>query len=114
MPTHDIDVRRIAWVGATFGAVVVVVVITVILLLKAWGLPARTDRVRLPYQPGVPGPAFQSAPQLDLAQERAAKQRVLENGARIDEHTARIPIATAMDLLANPPATAASAAEARP
>jgi len=114
MPTHDIAARRIAWVGAEIVAVVVLVVIAVFLLLHAWQMPARTDRVRLPYRPQIAGPVLQSAPQLDLARERAEKRRLLDSTGWIDAQrgTARIPIATAMELLAKPPAAAASQPEA--
>jgi hypothetical protein len=114
MPTHDIAAGRIAWVGAAIGAVVVLVVIGVFLLLHAWQMPARTDRVGMAGQPLVAGPALQSAPQLDLARERAEKQRMLDGQQPVDAHSgaAPIPVAKAMELLAQRSAASASQPEA--
>jgi hypothetical protein len=115
MPTHDIDGRRIAIVGGSIALVVALVVVVVFLLLHAWQMPARTDRVRLPYQALLPVPALQAAPQLDLAAYRAEKQRILDGSAWVDaqQGIARIPIASAMQLLAQEPQRAASAPEAQ-
>lgn len=116
MPIHDIAAGRIAIVGGAIAATVAAVVIAVFLLLNAWGMPAPTDRVRLPPPSSVETPALQSAPQLDLAQYRAEKQRVLESGAWVDAKRgiARIPIATAMDLLAQQAAAPGSKADGQP
>ena len=114
MPTHDIAASRIAWVGAAIGAVVVLVVIGVFLLLHAWQMPARTDRVGLPYRQQLAGPVLQSAPQFDLARYRAEKQRVLDGQQPVDPHSgaAPIPVAKAMELLAQRSAAGASRPEA--
>ena len=115
MPTHDIDARRIAMVGGSIALVVALVVVVVFLLLRIWQMPARTDRVRLPYEALRPVPALQSAPQLDLAAYRAEKQRLLDGSAWVDAHQgiARIPIASAMQLLAQRSQAPAPAPEAQ-
>lgn len=115
MPTHDIDARRIAIAGGSIALVVALVVVVVFLLLRVWQMPARTDRVRLPYQMLPPVPALQSAPQLDLAAYRDEKQRILDGSAWVDaqQGIARIPIAAAMQLLAQRPQAPASAPEAK-
>jgi len=106
MPTHDIDARRIGLVGGSIALVVVLVVAVVFGLLKAWHMPARTDRVRPPYQMLIETPPLQSAPQLDLARYRAEKRHLLDSSAWIDAQRGivRIPIATAMQVLAAAPA----------
>ena len=113
MPTHDVNARGIVIGGGAIASAVVLVVIVVFLLLHVLGMPPDTDRTRLPGRVNVPEPRLQSAPQLDIAQYRAEKQRLLESGAWLDanHHHARIPIATAMDLLARASAGAASQPE---
>jgi hypothetical protein len=74
MPAHDVNVRAIACAGLAIGVTVTAVVAAVFLLLAHWDLPARVDRVRLPYELVIDGPALQSAPQSDLAQYRAHKR----------------------------------------
>ena len=112
----DIAVRPIAWVGATIAAVVALVVALVFVLLHAWKLRPDADRVHLPQAVLVPGPAVQSAPQLDLAAYRKEKQRILESAAWVDAQRgiARIPVADAMALLAASAASAARGGEGRP
>jgi hypothetical protein len=91
-------------------------VVAVFLLLHLLGMPPDTDRTRFPARLDVAAPTLQSAPQLDIARYRAEKRRVLEAGAWLDpDHQhARIPIATAMDLLAQANAPAASQPERQP
>jgi hypothetical protein len=114
MPTHDIDVRRIVIGGSAIALAVALVIASVFLLLHLWDMPARTDRTRLPGRVTIAGPTLQSAPQPDLARYRAEKQHLLDSGAWLDAGHARIPIAAAMALLAQPPAAPASGPERRP
>ena len=115
MPTHDVDGRRIALSGAAIAATVALTIVAVFLLMRLWDMPARTDRARSAHV-AIAGPALQSAPQLDLAQYRAEKQRLLAGGAWVDAQRtkARIPIASAMALLAQGSAPAASQPERQP
>jgi hypothetical protein len=116
MPTHDVNVRRIVIGGSSIALAVALVVVVVFLLLHLLGMPPDTDRTRFPARVDVAGPTLQSAPQLDIARYRAGKRRVLEAGAWLDpgHQHARIPIATAMDLLARANAPAASQPERQP
>jgi hypothetical protein len=114
MPAHDIDARRITIVGASLLLVVVLAVLAVFALLRHEDMPPGEDRVGVPYNLAMPSPALQSAPQIDLPRYRAEKQRILDGSGWVSgEHgVVRIPIATAMALLAHEPASAASAARA--
>lgn len=107
----DVAARPIAWTALAIAVTVATVIGSVRLLLHAWDTPAGASRVALPDPVAVPGPLLQSAPQLDLAQYRAEKQRLLDSAAWVDpaRGIARIPIADAMALLA---ASAASAPRA--
>jgi hypothetical protein len=98
----ELAARPIAWVGAAIGGTVILVVCGVFLLLHLWDVPPDTQRVRMPYRVEIPPPTLQSAPQLDLAQYRAEKQRILDTAAWVDQAhgIARIPIADAMAMLA--------------
>jgi hypothetical protein len=115
MPTHDVDGRRIAFSGAAIAGTVVLVVLAVFLLMRLWDMPARTDRARSAHV-AIAGPTLQGAPQLDLAQYRAEKQRLLAGGAWADAQRtkARIPIAAAMALLAQRSASAPASAASQP
>lgn len=108
MPS-DVAARPIAWTGAVIFATVLAGVGAVFLLLHFWNVPPDANRVHLPDPVAVPGPALQSAPQLDLQHYRNEKKRQLETAAWVDppHGIARIPIADAMAMLA---ASAASAA----
>ena len=110
MSAPDVDVRGVAWSGFAIAAAIVVVIGAVFALLHLWRLPAGADPVRLPYDLVVDGPALQSAPQADLAAERAAKARTLATSGWVDagRGIVRIPIATAMRLLAEQGDAAAS------
>ena len=114
MPRHDVDVRAVAWTGFAIGVTILVVVGAVFLLLRLWDVSAGADRVRLPYAIVVDGPTLQSAPQPDLRAERAAKARILTTGAWVDgaHGIARIPIATAMRVLASQSGASAAAGAA--
>ncbi|HKB55581.1 MAG TPA: hypothetical protein VKD22_16405 [Ramlibacter sp.] len=116
MPTHDVDTRRIVIGGSAIALAIALVIVAVFLLLRLWGMPPDTDRVRLPGRVRIEGPALQSAPQLDLARYRAEKQRLLDSGAWLDasHQHARMPIAAAMGLLARVPAAGASHPERQP
>jgi hypothetical protein len=111
MPS-ELAVRPIAWVGAAIGGTVILVACGVLLLLHLWNTPPDAQRARLPSTVGIPGPTLQPAPQLDLAQYRAEKQRILDSAAWIDQKRgiARIPIADAMAMLAASAAHGKSAA----
>jgi hypothetical protein len=112
----DIAARPIVWAGVAIGATVAIVVGAVFLLLVAWDAPPDTSRVPMPYVAEVPGPALESAPQPDLAQYRAEKQRILASAAWLDAQRgiARIPVADAMAWLAASAASAPRPPEGRP
>jgi hypothetical protein len=101
MPAPDIDVRAVAWTGGAIAATIFAVIGAVVLLLHVWQVSPGADRVRLPYDLVIEGPALQSAPQPGLAAERASKARVLTTSAWVDDAhgIVRIPVATAMRLL---------------
>ena len=107
----DIAPRPIAWAGAVIGATVMAGVGVVFLLLRLWDTPPDTSRAQAPVSVEIPGPTLQSAPQVDLQQYRADKQRQLHSAAWVDapHGVARIPIADAMALLVASAARAASA-----
>jgi hypothetical protein len=115
MPTHDVDGRRIAFAGAGIAVSVALAIVAVFLLMRLWDMPARTDRARSAHV-AIAAPALQDAPQLDLAQYRAEKQRLLAGGAWADAQrtNARIPIAAAMALLAQRSASAPASAASQP
>ncbi|MDR6536526.1 hypothetical protein [Variovorax soli] len=116
MPAHDVHARGIAWSGAAIALGVVLAVGAVFLLLRLWNTPPGADRARPGDPLAVPPPALQSAPQPDLAQYRAQKQQILESSGWVDRERgiARIPIATAMDILVRSRAAATSPAQERP
>jgi hypothetical protein len=116
MPTHDVNARGIVIGGSAIALAVALVVVVVFLLLHLLGMPPDTDRTRFPARVGMPEPTLQTAPQLDIARYRAEKRQVLDSGAWLDagRQHARIPIATAMDLLAQASARAASQPERQP
>ena len=102
MPKPDVDARAVAWTGFSIAAAIVVVVGAVFVLLHVWRTPPGADRLRLPYALVVEGPKLQSAPQPELRDERAAKARLLTTSGWVDgaHGIARIPIATAMRVIA--------------
>lgn len=104
----DVAGRPIAVTGAVILGTVLLVIATVFVLLHVWNTSPSASRVPMPDPVAVPGPALQSAPQLDLKQYRADKQKLLQGAAWVDaaHGVARIPIGDAMALLA---ARAASA-----
>jgi hypothetical protein len=113
MPAPDVKARTIALAGAAIALAVGLAVASVLLLLRHWDMPAGTDRVRLPHPMAIDGATLQSAPQIDLARYRAEKQRLLDSTGWVDaQHgIARIPIADAMEILAQRATTAASGPE---
>ena len=98
----SVHARAIAWTGLAIAIVVAVVVASVFLLLRLWDTPPGADRSRMPQTVLVPGPGLQSAPQLDLAQYRAEKRKLMDSAGWVDAQRgiARIPVADAMALLA--------------
>jgi hypothetical protein len=114
MPAHDIDARRITVVGGSLLLVVVLAVCAVFALLRHEDMAPGEDRVDLPYTLTMPAPGLQSAPQIDLPRYRAEKQRILDGSGWVngERDVVRIPITTAMALLAHEPVPAASAAQA--
>jgi len=102
MPGRDVDVRAVAWTGLAIAAAIALVIGSVFVLLHVWRVPPGADRLRLPYAVVIAGPALQSAPQPELDGERAAKARLLTTSAWLDgaHGVVRIPIATAMRVLA--------------
>ncbi|VTU33546.1 hypothetical protein H4CHR_03236 [Variovorax sp. PBS-H4] len=116
MPAHDVHARTILWSGMAIALGVVLAVTAVFVLLRLWNTPPGADSARLDYHATVPQPQLQSAPQPDLARYRAQKRQILESSGWVDrDHgVARIPIATAMDLLANPPTASSSRPQVQP
>jgi hypothetical protein len=109
MATPDVHVRSVVVAAALLAATVLAAVLSVALLLRHWGVPLDVDPVRLP----MTGPLPQSAPQFDMQRYRAEKQRLLATTEWIagEPGRVRIPIGSAMALMAE---DAASAPGARP
>ena len=101
MPTGDVDVRAVAWIGLAIATTLAVVICAVFLLLHVWRVAPGADRLRLPYTIVIDGPALQSAPQPELGAERAAQARLLRTSGWVDDAhgIVRIPIAAAMRVL---------------
>jgi hypothetical protein len=116
MPNRDVHPRPIAYAGLAIAATVAAVIAAVFLLLHLWQLPPAADRARLPYRSEIEGAALQSAPQSDLARYGAEKRKLLDSSEWVDasQGIVRIPIADAMDLLAQAATRPASASEVRP
>jgi hypothetical protein len=112
MPAHDVNARAIGWSAAAIAVTIVVCVAAVFALLHFWRVPPGADRGRPAVPLRIPGPVLQPAPQLDLAQYRAEKEQQLHAIGWVDaaHGIAHIPIESAMDLLAQRSAAAASAA----
>jgi hypothetical protein len=110
-PTHDISVRRIALAGGAIGGTVAVVIAAVLFTLHEAGVPAGGERFAPPLGFVVSGPQLQSAPQIDLARYRREKTQELGQTRWVDARhgVARIPIASAMQLLAEGAASAPGA-----
>jgi hypothetical protein len=113
MQAHDVNVRTIVWSGIALASAVVLAVLGAFLLLHAWAMPPDGDRLQGSTGVEAAGAQLQSAPQPELARYRAAKQERLESAGWVDEAggIVHIPIADAMELLAQRAATAASAAK---
>jgi hypothetical protein len=112
MPRHDVSVRGVAVGGTAIGVTVALVIAAVLFTLHEAGVPPGGARLTAPgVRVQVPGPALQSAPQIDLQRYRAEKQRLLDARGWADprHQTARIPIASAMALLADGAASAPGA-----
>lgn len=113
---HDgLATRRIAWAGASIAGTVLGVVAVVLLWTHERPIPPGGDRLAQPYTAHVPGPALQSAPQIDLQAYRAEKQAWLHGTAWVDgeRRVARIPIDDAMALLAARAASAPASGASR-
>ncbi|HMC17259.1 MAG TPA: hypothetical protein VKI18_16610 [Albitalea sp.] len=115
MAAHDVDVRKVVVAGALVAGGVAAAVLAVAMLLRHWDVPLDVDPVRTPAAPREPAaaPALHSAPQFDLQRYRAEKERLLATTEWVagEPGIVRIPIDTAMALLAG---RAASAAQGRP
>jgi hypothetical protein len=100
MRARELDVRAMTWTAAAIAATVALSVGAVLLLLRVWHVAPGADRLQMPYQGSVAGPALQSAPQPALAVERTAKERQLTTSGWVDatHGIVRIPIETAMRL----------------
>lgn len=104
---HGIHIGSVAAVLGAFGLVIIVAALGVHALATAWGTPlAGTNAGGPPSH--VAGPALESAPQDDRDRYVAEKARLLERYEWIDREQgiARIPIETAMALVAEAPARA--------
>jgi hypothetical protein len=98
---RDISVRPIVWTGITFGCVVALAVIVVLTILHFSHVPPGGERSSFGDNPPAAAPGLASAPQDELAQYRAGKQKQLESAGWVDRAAgiAHIPIDDAMDLL---------------
>lgn len=117
MPTHDVSTKRIAAAGVTIATGVALAVVVVFALLQGWWhVPPGADPARADHDSAMPDPALQSAPQLDLDRYLEEKRHALNSGGWVNAQrgVVHIPIATAMDLLAQSAASGASAAAERP
>ncbi|HVZ46320.1 MAG TPA: hypothetical protein VHA82_21120 [Ramlibacter sp.] len=112
MPTHDLQGRRIACVGAIVMLVVVATVGVAMMLLGHWQVLPGEDRVRLPLPVSADAPRLASAPRIERERYEAEKLRASQASGWIDpaQGIASVPIATAMAMLARPTASAASGA----
>ena len=101
MPAHDIHARTIARTAAVIVAAIAACVAAVFALLHLWDVPGGASRAQPPHRMQAGGPALQAAPQPDLAQYRAEKQRQLTTSGWVDRQhgIVHIPIDAAMDLL---------------
>jgi hypothetical protein len=104
---HDVHVRAVIAAGAIVATGVGSAVLAAVLLLHHWSLPAQVDTAR-PLPARWPAPALQSAPQLDLERYRADKEALLRRTEPVagEPGVARIPIDTAMALMARRAASA--------
>ncbi|HEV6965296.1 hypothetical protein [Roseateles sp.] len=111
MPAHELPHRHIALAAAAIAGTVAGAVAVVLLWLHAEDLAPGGRRLEQPYSRLMPGPALQSAPQIDLAAYRAEQQRRLGGSGWVDarQRIVHIPIDDAMALLLE---RAASAPEA--
>jgi hypothetical protein len=111
----NLATRHIAWAGAAIGGTVLGVIAVVLLWTHERHMAPGGERLARPYVVHLPGPALQSAPQLDLKAYRAEKRVWLQGLAWVDgEHRiARIPIDDAMALLAAQATSAAASGAAR-
>jgi hypothetical protein len=111
MPQHELAVRPIVWAGAAIGATVAAVIAVVLFTLHHAHVPAGGERLQPPLGLEVPGPALQSAPQVDLLNYRHEKARLLGETRWVDARhgVARIPVTQAMTLLEQGAASAPGA-----
>lgn len=101
MPLRDVATPRVLAVVGGLGVTVALVVAGVVAGLASGGVPFDGAR-SADGESGVRGPALQPAPQRDLARERVAAQAAIDTTAWVDRRAglARIPVDTAMTLLA--------------
>jgi hypothetical protein len=97
---RDVAVRPIVQTGVAIALTIAVVVAATLALLHFGGLPFGGERLRGASQLAAPGLA--SAPQDELARYRQGKRARLDSIGWVDRPAgiAHIPIADAMDLLA--------------
>lgn len=119
MAAPELRSGRIALAAAAIAGSVIAAVAVVLLWLHQQGMPPGGARLDQPYTLAMPGPALQSAPQLDLAAYRAAKARRLNSLGWVDaaQGMAHLPIDEAMALMAARAASMpaiANAQKARP
>ncbi len=111
MQRPELPGGRIALAAAAIAGTVMAAVAGVLLWLHADRMPAGGRRLEQPYTRLMPGPALQSAPQPELAADRARQAQRLHGSGWVDapRRIAHIPIEDAMALLV---ARGASAPEA--
>jgi hypothetical protein len=98
----DVHGKAIAIAGLAIAATVIGVMLGVLLLLRLWQVAPGADRLDAGAAVLPPQPTLQSAPQRDLAAQRAGQARRLQAAEWLDaqHQRARIPIEDAMALLA--------------
>jgi hypothetical protein len=98
---HDVHARAVVRIGLAIALVIGAAVAIVFALLRHEGLPPGGRGMHL--GDGVPlrAPGLASAPQPELAADRAKKQAQLDSAGWVDRDRAiaHIPITDAMDLL---------------
>lgn len=108
---RDVSTRPILWAAAAIAGTVGIVIVSVFALLHFAGTPVGGERLRFDFRFDLDAPGLSSAPQPQLERYRREKARRLDSAGWVEQEAgiAHIPIADAMDLLAQRAAQTASA-----